>query len=78
MIPILGLLFGDVAVVQVEGLRVAGLFVKIILQLSPFSEISTAIAAMNGRMLVGIVRDLHLDRPARFTIQFVIEPLAVH
>jgi hypothetical protein len=65
-------------VVQIEGLRVASLLVKIVLQLSPFSEIATAAAAMNRRMFARIFWDIHQDRPARFAIQFVVEPLGVH
>jgi len=65
-------------VVQIEGLGVPGLLLKIILQLTPFPEIPDALAAMDGRVFFRVVRDVHQDFPAGFTIKSVVEALAVH
>ncbi|MEO5760473.1 MAG: hypothetical protein ABIQ51_26870 [Mesorhizobium sp.] len=63
--------------VQVEGLSVTGLPVKIVLKFSPLAEVTAATAAMDGGMLGSIGGDIHLNRPARLAIEFVVEPLGI-
>jgi hypothetical protein len=72
------LFLDDIAVVQVESLSVAGLLVKVVLKLSLFAKVAAATDAMDRSMLGGVVGDIHLDRPARLTIEFLVEPLGVH
>ena len=77
-LPSHALFLDDIAVVQVEGLSVSGLLMEIVLQFSPFAEVAAATAAMDGGMFRRVVRDIHLDRPARLAIELVIKPLRVH
>lgn len=71
------LLLDNVPVAQVECFGAASLAVEIVLQFTPFAEEGAAIAAINWRRLLGIVGNVHQDRPASLAIEFVVQ-LASH
>jgi hypothetical protein len=71
------LLLLNLAMVEVEN-AVSRLMNKIVLKLSPRSEIAVAGAAMDRSVFTGAFWDIHADCPASFAVEFVIEKSARH
>jgi hypothetical protein len=70
----------DIAVVQIEGLRVSSLLLKSSCQLSPSPRYAPhwlQRMAVCSSACPGCPSGLQ-DRPAGFAVQFVVEPLAFH
>lgn len=51
---------------------------KVILELTPLTQIGSTIGAMNWRVLFRMFRDIHLDRSAGLAIELVVQLFSGH